>query len=143
MSRKVLIVDDSFAIRHAVRSWLESAGEWEVCGEAENGKVAIELACRLHPDVIILDLSMPVMNGFDAARVLSKLTPSPAIVLFTAHEGENLLSCVGIFGIKAVIFKGDDHALEHLRASLAQVFYEGPSLPEVESPPAFPAWPAR
>jgi hypothetical protein len=63
MSHTVLVVDDSPVIRHAVRSFIEQTPHWHVCGEAENGKVAVEQVRELHPDVVILDLQMPVMDG--------------------------------------------------------------------------------
>jgi YesN/AraC family two-component response regulator len=72
MAVKILLVDDNAVVRRALRCSIESQTDWEVAGEAENGKVAIELVQRSSPDVIILDLSMPVMNGLDAARHISK-----------------------------------------------------------------------
>ena len=68
MPYSVLIVDDSALIRHSLRSCLEQDPEWRVCGEAEDGKVAVEKVEELHPDVVILDLQMPVMDGLAAAR---------------------------------------------------------------------------
>jgi hypothetical protein len=67
MSHTILIVDDSSLIRHTLRSFIEQTNEWQVCGEAENGAVAIEKVKELHPDVVILDLQMPVMDGLEAA----------------------------------------------------------------------------
>src|SRR6266478_1791680 len=76
MAIKILLVDDSALVRRALRSSLESQTDWEICGEAENGKVAVEMVQQLSPDVIILDLSMPVMNGLDAARQIRVLAPN-------------------------------------------------------------------
>ncbi len=67
--KSVLIVDDNAFIRQALCELFKKEADFEVCGEAENGKKAIEKARELRPDLIVLDLSMPVMNGFDAARV--------------------------------------------------------------------------
>jgi DNA-binding NarL/FixJ family response regulator len=125
MLKKVLIVDDSFAVRFALRSWLQDSADWRVCGEAENGKAAIEAAQRFHPDIVILDLSMPVMNGLDAASVLSTQFPRPAIILFTAQEVKDLLGHVGDLGIIAVISKADEHVLEHLQDSLVEASDQG------------------
>jgi len=71
MSAQILIVDDSPFLRRSIRFSIEQNTDWQVCGEAENGKVAIEKTKELHPDLIILDLAMPVMNGLDAARHLA------------------------------------------------------------------------
>src|ERR1700726_2830844 len=83
--RRILIVDDSSMVRSSLRSWFENSSEWQVCGEAENGKVAVEKVEELHPDVVILDLQMPVMNGLEAAREIKRLSPTTAIIIFTVN----------------------------------------------------------
>src|SRR5689334_18238037 len=75
MVKAVLIVDDSSYVRQALCEFFRCEGDFEVCGEAENGREAIEKAQHLHPDLIVLDLSMPVMDGLNAARVLKALMP--------------------------------------------------------------------
>jgi len=77
MAKTVLIVDDNALIRQALCEMFKREADFEVCGEAENGREAIEKAQRLHPDLIVMDLSMPVMNGIDAARVLKGMMPFP------------------------------------------------------------------
>ena len=81
-----LIVDDNPLVRDVVRGVFEKLPEFCVCGDAENGEKAIKDS-RLspRPDLIILDLSMPVMNGLDAARVIKRLMPSVPLILFTAY----------------------------------------------------------
>jgi DNA-binding NarL/FixJ family response regulator len=83
---RVLIVDDIAEIRKLLREFLEEEPEFIVCGEAVDGSDAIEQARELRPDLIILDASMPVLNGIQAAPLLKKLLPSALIILFTAHE---------------------------------------------------------
>jgi CheY-like chemotaxis protein len=83
--KRVLIVDDIKQIRKLLREFLEEA-EFVVCGEASNGQAAVEQATELKPDLIILDASMPVMTGIQAAPRLRKLLPDSVIILFTAHE---------------------------------------------------------
>jgi two-component system, NarL family, response regulator LiaR len=78
-------VDDHEHIRKQVRNFLETQSGYDVCGEAVNGYDAIEKAQELEPDLIILDMSMPRMNGIDAAPRLKKLLPQTPIVLFTSH----------------------------------------------------------
>lgn len=75
MSYTVLIVDDNVLIRHALHSSIEQTRDWQVCGEAENGKVAVEKVKQLHPDVVILDLQMPFMNGLEVAGQINSLAP--------------------------------------------------------------------
>ena len=78
----ILLVDDSAIVRHAVRDVFESHG-YLICGEAANGKEAIEQAKKFRPDLIILDLSMPVMNGLEAAHILSSTMPDIPLILFS------------------------------------------------------------
>ncbi len=80
MPMKIAIADDSPAIREALRSFIQSKTDWQVCGEAEDGEAAVALTQRLHPDLLVLDLSMPVMNGFEAARKIVRIAPSIRIV---------------------------------------------------------------
>ena len=82
---KVLIVDDHEYLRKLVREFLEIQSGYDVCGEAVDGYDAIQKAQELKPDVIILDMSMPRMNGIEAATRLKKLLPQTPIVLFTSH----------------------------------------------------------
>jgi CheY-like chemotaxis protein len=83
--RIVLVADDNPAIRKVMCRMFEEEADYDLCEQAENGKQAIELALKCKPDLIILDLSMPVMNGLDAARELKKLMPQVPIILFTQH----------------------------------------------------------
>lgn len=85
MVKSVLIADDNAFVRRKVGELFRGEPDFEVCAEAENGKQAIEEACELQPDLIVLDLSMPVMNGLDAARVLRRLMPEVPIVMFSAY----------------------------------------------------------
>jgi DNA-binding NarL/FixJ family response regulator len=110
MSTTVLIADDSPPVRRSLRAWLEQRGEWKVCGEAENGAVAVEKVKALNPDVVILDLSMPVMNGLEAARAIASVAPKTAMVLFTMHASEHLMKDAQNAGIKDVISKSDGPA---------------------------------
>ncbi len=104
---KILIVDDNSAIRHLIRTFIETHTDWQVCGEAENGQVAIERAIEQCPDVVILDFSMPVMNGLDAARQILHKAPNMAILLFTMHTSEQLRKDAANIGIRHVVSKSD------------------------------------
>ena len=82
---RILIADDHEAVRRGLRSALAAAG-WEVCADVVNGKDAVEKTAELKPDLIILDISMPVMGGLDAARLIRRANPNAKIVVFTMHE---------------------------------------------------------
>jgi CheY-like chemotaxis protein len=84
-SWSVLIVDDSAVIRKVICELFTREGDFEVCGEAENGQQAIDMAQQLKPALIVTDLSMPVMNGLDETRILRRLMPDIPIILYSAH----------------------------------------------------------
>jgi CheY-like chemotaxis protein len=84
VGKTVLVVDDNAAIRKMIAAAFLSDG-FKTCGEAENSKEGVELAKKIHPDIITLDLSMPVMNGMEVASELPKICPKTPIILFTLH----------------------------------------------------------
>jgi DNA-binding NarL/FixJ family response regulator len=102
---RILIVDDSAQVRTALRMCLRMNHDWIVCGEAENGRDAIELADRVKPDVLLLDYSMPVMNGLEAARSLSVLIAKCAILMFTTFATPQLTELARAAGVRAVLSK--------------------------------------
>jgi CheY-like chemotaxis protein len=107
MPKSILIVDDSDTVRKVIRLFLESQIDLQVCGEAVDGVDAIEKAEELQPDLILLDLAMPRMNGVEAASVLKGLMPWVPIVMFTLYKellGNALTSTIGI---DAVLSKPD------------------------------------
>jgi DNA-binding NarL/FixJ family response regulator len=112
--KRVLLVDDNATVRGAVRPLFDSHPNFEVCGEAEHGREAVEKAPSLRPDLIVLDLSMPVMNGLDAAPLLIKILPDVWLILFTAHDGPEVSRLAYSAGIHAVIPKSK--AATHLIA---------------------------
>ena len=111
MAKSVLIVDDTASIRRALRQVFGSEADFDVCGEAENGREAIEKAQELNPDLIVLDLSMPVMNGIDAAKVLKRLMPAVPLIVFS--EFSDVLSAEEAHsaGISALVSKSEHISL--------------------------------
>jgi DNA-binding NarL/FixJ family response regulator len=103
----ILIVDDDPNIRRRVREFFETETQYDVCGEAVDGVDAIEKARILNPDLIILDMSMPRMNGLDAARTLNQMMSDVPIILFTMHASALLLSEVQAAGIRSIVSKAD------------------------------------
>ena len=105
LRRLVLLVDDNTAVRTLVRKLFAVEADFEVAGEAENGREAVEKAVNLKPDLVILDLAMPVMNGFDAARELRKVVPDTKIILFTVEEGREVERMAREAGIDTIVLK--------------------------------------
>jgi DNA-binding NarL/FixJ family response regulator len=102
--KRILIVDDNAAIRTVSRFLLDTA-EFKVCGEAIDGRDAIEKARELRPDLIVLDLAMPRMNGLDAARELTNLMPEIPLIMFTNHSNRILEEEAWSAGIHTVLSK--------------------------------------
>jgi DNA-binding NarL/FixJ family response regulator len=109
--KSILIVDDSPMIRRSLRELLEKQDGLAVCGEAENGLDGIEKAQQLHPHLIVLDLSMPVMNGLDAARKLKQLMPAVPLVMFTNHASDSLAAIALEAGIDSLKDKSEGVAI--------------------------------
>lgn len=107
-------MEDNLDIRVAVRRLFNTHPNFVVCGEAEHGREAVEKAPSLRPDLIILDLSMPVMNGLEAAPLLIKILPDVWLILFTAHDGPEVQRLSRAAGIHAVVQKSS--ASTHLIA---------------------------
>ena len=112
MGFKILIVDDHEVVRQGIRTILRSRPQWDVCGEAVNGKDAIEKAKTLDPDVIIMDITMPEMSGIEATREITKLGLRSAVLVFTMHESKNLASTVQDAGARGFVLKS--HAARDL-----------------------------
>ena len=83
---KILVVDDHAFVRRRVRAILERFPEWEFCGEAENGQQAIEKTSELHPAIVVMDVSMPVLDGITATEVIKRDHPETHVVLLTLHN---------------------------------------------------------
>lgn len=101
----ILIVDDNALMRKIVRALFEERSDCKVCGEAVNGQDAIEKAAALRPDLIVLDLAMPVMNGLEAARVLHQTMPNVPLVMLTSHVNKLVEPEARKAGIAAILSK--------------------------------------
>ena len=121
MTVRILIADDHAVIREALRGLISQHSDWQLCGEARNGREAVELAKSLRPDVVVLDLSMPELNGLEATRQIRKLLPKAEVLAFTMHETEDLVSQVIAAGARGYLLKSDAMAhLAHAIEALAQ-----------------------
>jgi two-component system nitrate/nitrite response regulator NarL len=105
MPVRILIVDDHEVVRQGIRTILSACPDWQICGEAMNGQEAIKLANDLQPDAIIMDITMPVMSGLEAARQLTKSKSCPPILIFTMHESRSLAESVQETGARGFVFK--------------------------------------
>jgi DNA-binding NarL/FixJ family response regulator len=105
LPKTILIVDDHAHVRKAVCEFFTTATEFSICGEAVDGLQAIEMAGRLKPDLIILDASMPRMNGIEAAPLLKEIAPEAPIILFTLHEDSLRGIDTKRLGVSAVVCK--------------------------------------
>ena len=115
---RILLADDHKVVRHGTRALLSSMPEWEIIGEVDNGRDAVSLTEKLKPDIVILDIGMPQLNGLDATRQIKKIAPETEVLIFTAHEAEELVHDVFDSGARSYIMKTDaaDHLIEALKA---------------------------
>jgi len=120
---RVLIVDDHAFIRRGVQSILHPFPEWEFCGEADNGNDAVRLADELKPEVIIMDVSMPGLNGIEATRAIRETLPDVKIILLTLHQSSELLRRAFRAGATGYLLKTD--AEQELVKALTVVISDG------------------
>lgn len=115
---RILIADDHELVRRGVRSLLESEPGWEVCGEATNGRQAVAEARRLAPDLVIIDIGMPVLNGLEAIRQITAERPETECLVLTLHESEQVVHEVLSAGAHAYVLKSDtgDRLVSAVRA---------------------------
>lgn len=109
--RQVLIVDDHELMRKGLRAVLDGQAGWVICGEAINGRQAVDMARQLHPDIVIMDVTMPELNGLEATRQIMKMLPATEVLILTVHESEQLVGEILAAGARGYILKGDTSRL--------------------------------
>jgi len=118
---RILIADDHDIVRSGLRKLLESHGEWEVVAEAPDGKVAISMALETKPDVVVLDYSMPVINGLEATRQIRERLPKTEVLIFSIYDEEVLIRELLGAGARAYVLKSDiEYQLVSAIESLAE-----------------------
>jgi DNA-binding NarL/FixJ family response regulator len=133
---QILIADDHEIVRRGVRSILESRSDLKICGEATNGKEAVEKASELRPDLVILDHSMPVMSGMAAASEIRQLLPDVPIIMLSMHDGKPLIDALRLIGARGFVPKAECSAklLEGVDAVLrGETFFEQEPTPHTVS----------
>jgi DNA-binding NarL/FixJ family response regulator len=107
MPVRILVADDHQVVRTGLRALLESKSGWQVCAEAANGREAVEKAAQLKPDVAVVDIGMPLLNGVEATRQIRKLSPKTEVLILTMHDSELLVQEVLRAGAHGYILKDD------------------------------------
>jgi DNA-binding NarL/FixJ family response regulator len=142
---RILIADDHEVARKGIRSLLENHPGWEICGEARDGREAVIGAGKLKPDVLLLDIGMPNLNGLDAARQILATTPDARILILTIHDSEQVVREVLAAGARGFLLKSDAgrdllaavEALQHGRtfftSKVAQMMLDGYLRPHTEN----------
>ena len=120
---RVVIADDHEIMRKGVRALLEARG-WSVVGEAADGRAAVTETKRLSPDVVVLDIAMPLLNGLDAAREIHKAAPATAVLVLTMYESEQMVRSVLAAGAKGYVLKSD--AAQYLVAAVESLASDRP-----------------
>lgn len=130
---RVLVVDDHAAVRRGVQSILQASTEWEFCGEAVNGQEAVQLAEELKPEIIIMDVSMPVLNGLEATRIIHDTRPETKILVLTLHSSAELVRSAFRAGARGYVLKSDaeNELVRALNVVLGEGTYISPTIDEV------------
>jgi DNA-binding NarL/FixJ family response regulator len=137
MSARILIVDDHEIVREGIRTLIgRSRREWEVCGEVSDGEAAIQAIQTLHPDVVILDITMPKISGLKVASHITSLGVASRVLMFTMHDSPRLIQEVRESGAHGLVLKSQAardliRAIDHLLAG-GTFFGSGPQ-PEPNS----------
>jgi DNA-binding NarL/FixJ family response regulator len=105
MKARIVLADDHEIVRKGIRSLLEGQFPWEICGEAENGRDAVGKVLELKADLVVLDLSMPVLNGLEAAREIRKEAPATKIIIFSMHDSPRIADEAKRSGADAYVVK--------------------------------------
>jgi two-component system response regulator NreC len=115
---RILLADDHEVVRDGLRKQIESEPDWEICGEANDGRKAVALAQELQPNVVVLDMGMPELNGLEATRQIKRALPKTEVVIFTGEQSEQVIHQIFAAGARSYILKSDrsQHLVAAIRA---------------------------
>jgi DNA-binding NarL/FixJ family response regulator len=127
---RLLIVDDHAVIRRGIQSILRAWPEWEISGEASNGAEAVQLAASLKPEIVLMDISMPGMNGLEASRAIRKTNPEIKIILLTLHDSLEWVETALHAGARGYLLKSEteNELIRALKTVAENGIYTSPSL---------------
>lgn len=121
MSLSIVVADDHDVVRRGLKSLLQTHAGWEVCGEAADGRTAVELVKKLNPQIVILDVTMPGLSGIEATRQILAARPRTEILILTMHESEELIAEILEIGARGYVLKTDtDRDLLRAVSALAE-----------------------
>jgi DNA-binding NarL/FixJ family response regulator len=131
---RILIVDDEKAVRTALGKLLATRKEWQVVGEAADGATAIGMVRELRPDIVIMDITMPEMNGLEATPEIKKALPTAEVLIFTQHDSKQMVRQAQNAGASGYLLKSQANWLVRAVESMGQhkPFFQGKNLPQVE-----------
>src|SRR3954462_11132796 len=124
---RILVADDHEVMRLGIRNLLESVPNWTVSDEAGTGREAVDLALQSSPDIIIMDITMPEMNGFEAASEIAKRRPDIPVIMFSLHLSEDIVARYKTGPVRGAVSKSE--AARDLLDAVGSVLRAGPSLP--------------
>jgi DNA-binding NarL/FixJ family response regulator len=132
MTTKLLIADDHAIVRRGLQVLLEAQPGWEICGDADNGQGAFDLAIQHRPDVAILDYSLPVLNGLEATRRIRVACPKTEVLIYTMHNNEDVVRDVLKAGARGYLLKTEEEGelIRGVRALLRKQPYFSPRVAE-------------
>ena len=130
MAARILVADDHEVVRQGVRAILQARPDWEICGEAVDGREAIRLTKQLQPDVVVMDITMPHLSGLEASQEIAKLQLPSRVLIFTMHESKSLAPSVQRAGAQGYVVKS--RAAQDLidaidRLLVGGTFFDNPS----------------
>jgi DNA-binding NarL/FixJ family response regulator len=143
MGNRILVVDDHDVVRAGVKTILATRPDWEVCGEATNGKMAVDMAKELKPDLIVMDITMPVMSGLEAAREIAKHNLPSKVLVLSMHELHYKIEDLVKMGVRGYVLKSDavrdlTRALDELAGGGTFLDKQGPQQGAQEAPKRLP-----
>jgi DNA-binding NarL/FixJ family response regulator len=134
---RILVADDHEVMRLGIRNLLESVPNWTVCAEASTGREAVEMALQSPPDVIIMDITMPEMNGLEAAAKISEERPDIPVIMFSLHLSEDVIGRFKTGAIRGAVAKSE--AARDLLDAVRRVLSGGTFFPSKTSPQSAPS----